>query len=108
MPDNGLTFHEFLAQSAWLWLTFAVSFLLLIWLVVRIGAWLREDTGPAASDYEMLTAIGEMHRRGDLSDEEFRSIKSQLVERIGEGPPSQRAAGVNGGETADSGDASSP
>ncbi len=30
----------------------------------------------------MLTDIGDLHRGGDLTDEEYRSIKGRLLERL--------------------------
>lgn len=56
--------------------------IVLIWLVVRLIARVNEDTDPAAADREMLMAITELHREGDLSQDEFRSIKGQLVRRL--------------------------
>ena len=36
--------------------------------------------GPSASN--VLTNFHEMHGKGDLSDEEFRTIKTQLADRL--------------------------
>jgi hypothetical protein len=37
---------------------------------------------PAASASELLTDFREMHSQGELSDEEFRTIKSMLSEQL--------------------------
>ena len=50
--------------------------------IFLIRSWLRENDGPAASDCELLADYREMHRRGELSDEEFRIIKSRMAPRI--------------------------
>jgi len=50
--------------------------------IYLIRSWLRENDGPAASEHELLAEYREMHRRGELSDEEFRIIKGQMVPRI--------------------------
>jgi hypothetical protein len=50
--------------------------------VYLIRSWLRDNDGPAASEHELLSEYREMHRRGELSDEEFRIIKGQMVPRI--------------------------
>ena len=50
--------------------------------IYLIRSWLRENDGPAASDCELLADYREMHRRGELSDEEFRIIKSRMAPRI--------------------------
>ena len=48
-----------------------------------IRSWLRDNDGPAASSHELLADYRELHRRGELSDEEFRIIKGQLAPRVG-------------------------
>lgn len=59
----------------------------LIWAVVRIRARFRDDDDPAAVDRSMLLGLGELHRQGDLSEAEYRSIKSQLIQRMDDSPP---------------------
>ena len=49
--------------------------------VYLLRSWLRENDGPAASTHELLAEYREMHRRGELSDEEFRIIKGQMAPR---------------------------
>ena len=58
--------------------------------IFLIRSWLRENDGPAASDCELLADYREMHRRGELSDEEFRIIKGQMAPRIGRSSDSLR------------------
>ena len=74
------------------WLIFAVvliTLIVFIWLISRLVTRATEDSDPAEVDRQMLTAINDLHRKGDLSGEEFRSIKGQLVERLHE---NQRSA----------------
>jgi hypothetical protein len=54
----------------------------LAFAVYLIRSWLRENDGPAASAHELLAEYREMHRRGELSDEEFRIIKGRMAPRI--------------------------
>ena len=54
----------------------------LVIAVYLIRSWLRENDGPAASAHELLVEYREMHRRGELSDEEFRIIKGRMAPRI--------------------------
>jgi hypothetical protein len=51
-------------------------------VIYLVRSWLRENDGPAASDHLLLSEYREMNRRGELSDEEFRIIKSQMAPRI--------------------------
>jgi hypothetical protein len=50
--------------------------------IYLIRSWLRENDGPAASTHELLAEYREMHRQGELSDEEFRIIKGRMAPRI--------------------------
>lgn len=54
----------------------------MVFAVYLIRSWLRENDGPAASEHELLSEYREMHRRGELSDEEFRIIKGRMAPRI--------------------------
>jgi uncharacterized membrane protein len=76
--------------------TIVDSFVTLALLLVAVGVgiaiiyWVRsrfrEDSDPAASDHAMLSHLGELHREGDLSEEEYRSIKGLLIGRLDESP----------------------
>jgi uncharacterized membrane protein len=74
--------HRLLSESVWTWIGLIFAFLVLVWVVSRIRAWFREDDDPAGNAREMLSEIREMYVEGDLSEEEFRSIKGRLTERL--------------------------
>lgn len=61
-----------------------------LWAFVRFIAWMRDDEDTAAAEQMMLTEIGELHRGGDLSEEEYRSIKGRLLERLKESDDSAK------------------
>lgn len=69
-------------DSAWTFLSFGVVMIIGVWAVVRIRARFKEDEGFATSDHRLLSEIGNLQREGDLSDDEYRSIKSRLVTRL--------------------------
>jgi len=67
------------------WLSFfatILAFAVILWLVFRIRAWLSDDVDAAESEQELLIQMMEMHREGDLSEEEYRSIKHRLAVRL--------------------------
>ncbi len=69
--------------SSWLLsLAGLVGLIVLIWLVVRLIARVNEDSDPAEADRDMLLTLDELRREGDLTQEEFRSIKSRLIQRM--------------------------
>ncbi|VAX41317.1 hypothetical protein MNBD_PLANCTO02-2427 [hydrothermal vent metagenome] len=71
-----------LKGSFWEWSVFVfclVAVIVLIWLVIRVRAWLRDDTGSTAGHIEMWKQLKDLKQQGHLSDEEFRSINSRVV-----------------------------
>jgi len=76
------TVRRVLSESMWTWIGLIFAILVLAWVVQRIRAWFREDDDPAGNAREMLSEIREMYVEGDLSEEEFRSIKGRLTERL--------------------------
>ena len=50
-----------------------------IYLIARVRAGLNDKT-PPASDW--MTKFQELHAQGELSDEEYRTIKAMLAERL--------------------------
>lgn len=56
------------------------------WLIFRVGLWLRDDKDATADDRQMLMQIRDLHREGDLDEEEYRSIKGRITERLDDAP----------------------
>lgn len=52
------------------------------WAIFRIRARYRDHADSAAAERQMLLQMGELRRGGDLSDEEYRSIKGRLIQRL--------------------------
>ena len=78
---------EFLRVSILEWVLLFALLGGLIWAITWMKSryWGHED--PAAADHQMLSHLGELRRQGGLSEEEYRSIKGRLVERL-DGSPS--------------------
>ncbi|MGD9856998.1 MAG: hypothetical protein AB7U20_18770 [Planctomycetaceae bacterium] len=68
------------------WIGLLVALGVLVGLILRVRALLSEDTDATADHHELLTSISELHREGDLSEDEYRSIKGRLISRLGDGP----------------------
>ena len=52
-----------------------------VYIVGRVRAGLREDDAPSS---DLLTNFRELHALGELSDEEYRTIKAMLSARLQE------------------------
>jgi hypothetical protein len=66
----------------WQFLFAATCLVVLILSIVRFISRVHEDVDPAETDQDMLNAISELRREGDLTEDEYRSIKSQLMGRM--------------------------
>jgi hypothetical protein len=64
--------------TTWSWVALFVVLAGAVWLVLRIRARFRDREDPAVEHRRMLMQMGDLHREGGLSDEEFRSIKGRL------------------------------
>lgn len=71
-----------LEDTLWHWTGLVVGVIVMIVAVVMIRGWLRDDDDPAHEDQQMLRQIAELQRRGELSGEEYRSIKGRIIGRM--------------------------
>lgn len=77
------TFRREVFQASWhWWLALFAIVAVGAWLLFRIRARFRDSEDPAEDTHRLLMQAGEMHRQGGLSEEEFRSIKSRLIEPL--------------------------
>ena len=72
-------FRHPLAQAA-LW--FAVIFALSALAVVALRKWRGSASGAQPRPSELLTKFRELHGRGSLSDDEYRTIKTTLARQL--------------------------
>lgn len=49
------------------------------WLILRLRARFREDTGRDVDGLEMLTQFRDLRQQGELTEDEYRLIKSRLA-----------------------------
>lgn len=67
------------------WLSFAIGLVVVtavVWLAIRFFARLRGGDDPAVVEHQMLNQMREMHRQGNLDENEYRSIKVRLADRL--------------------------
>jgi hypothetical protein len=72
-------FSHPLSQAA-LW--FAVIFALSALAVIAVRKWRGSATGAQLKPSELLTKFRELHGRGTLSDDEYRTIKTKLARQL--------------------------
>ena len=81
------TIRDFVKVSVVPFLLVALLIAVGVWMLVRVRARFRDNEDPTAADHQMLMQISNLRRQGDLSEEEYRSIKGRLVERLGDPAP---------------------
>lgn len=74
--------REIVKESATPWIGLFAFLLLMIFILHKLRARFRDSADTEANPHLMLTQIGELRREGDLSEEEFRSIKNRLIRQI--------------------------
>lgn len=83
----------------WQWGVVIIVGCVFVWLMFKLRDLFREDAGRDDDAFEMLTQFRDLHRQGDLSEEEYRLIKSRLIsgkgssleEVVGAGRPANDA-----------------
>ncbi|MEZ6129733.1 MAG: hypothetical protein R3C59_13705 [Planctomycetaceae bacterium] len=79
----------------WFLAVVLVLLIIAIWLVARLTPSLTDDIDPAETHRQMLTAVRELHSQGELTAEEYRSIKSRLVEQLSLTTPAADSEGYS-------------
>lgn len=62
------------------WILLLLALSVLFWVIIRIKSWFREHEDVDEANREMLLQFRDLRRQGELTDEEYRSIKGQLME----------------------------
>src|SRR5437868_711287 len=66
--------------SVILWSLFLIALVMVgFFVVMRVRRWLREEDDAAGNAGFTLSDLRELHRRGQMSDEEFERAKSQMI-----------------------------
>lgn len=70
--------HPLLYAALW----FAVIFALLAFALVLLRRWRGPDADDQLDPSDLLTKFREVHARGGLSDDEYRTIKTKLASEL--------------------------
>lgn len=76
---------DFVKQTYLQWIGLGIAISVLIWVAVRIRAYFRDEADEADDKHRLLQQFRELHTEGELTEEEYRKLKSRLrLDRIGE------------------------
>lgn len=102
-------YDSFQSLESWLPLLIAaVVLIVLIWAILKFLSKMHEDVDPAEADREMLQALRDLRREGDLTEDEFRSIRGKLSNRLNTLPTADQPAEKTRGKSAENAAESSP
>lgn len=65
--------------SPWTILPLVAVIAVCAWLIYQFRAWFRDNDDRTDDNLEMLTQFRELHQQGELSEDEYRLIKSRLA-----------------------------
>jgi hypothetical protein len=91
-PEDSLLWR-LLEASIWQVLGLVVLLVVGAWLLFWIRSRFHGGDDPRADDHQMLAQIGELRREGRLNDEEYRSIKGRIIERLDDAPHEAEQSG---------------
>ncbi len=77
-PEQLQQLQEFVNSNLGWWIGAVVACFLGSLLVLKIRNWYHDGDGPADSKDQFLQRLRDSHREGQISDEEYRSIKSRF------------------------------
>lgn len=98
--------EKFSKGGGWLYVAIAaVVIMVLFGIVLKIKEWMRPKGLAENSPEELLMQFRGIHQQGDLSAEEYKSIRERLTKRSGE---SGRAGDASRGHSTDDTAGSSP
>ncbi|MEP3477931.1 MAG: hypothetical protein ABJZ55_01670 [Fuerstiella sp.] len=73
---------ELPVDSWWFFGSVLTALVVAIALVIRFVSSKTDDIDPVEVDRQMLSSVRELTRTGEITDDEYRSIKGRLVERL--------------------------
>jgi len=79
---NDPQFWEVVRRTTLAALSLIVAISVAILLIHLIRTRYRDNNDPTADETQMLLHVRELRREGDLSEDEYRSIKGRLAKRI--------------------------
>jgi len=80
-PGNANSIQNLLNSTSIYWLGLGVALIAMALVIHYLRAWYRDRDDRADTNDKLVDQMEELRRQGDLSDEEYRSIKGQVSAR---------------------------
>ncbi len=83
MPNSAKPiFERIWSVTLYDWIGLLVLTAVAVWFVYRLRSRYLGDADPAACDHQLLSQLTELRGEGQLTEEEYRSIKGQIARKI--------------------------
>ena len=98
---------KFSEGNGWIWaVAIAVAVLVLFAIVLKLKEWMRQRALTESSPEQLLLEFRKVHQLGELSADEYKTIREQLFKKSGEAGDSDNSGG--GSSAGDSAGSSRP
>lgn len=76
---------QFTKGHGWIWVVLVVvSVIVLFAIVIKLKEWFRSQTQSESSPEQLLLEFRKAHQQGELSADEYKTIREQLFKKSGE------------------------
>ncbi len=76
---------QFTKGHGWIWVVLvAIAVIVLFAIVIKLKEWLRSQSQSESSPEQLLLEFRNAHQRGELSADEYKTIREQLFKKSGE------------------------
>jgi len=75
-------FGKLLNATLYDWIALLILTAIAVWFIYKIRSWFLGGDGPDASEHQLLTQLHDLRSEGELSEEEYRSIKGRIAQQI--------------------------
>jgi len=86
--------HQFSDKQGWIWaIVVVVLVLVLLLIVLKLREWLRKGALSESSPEQLLLEFRKIHSQGELSADEYKTIREQLFQKSGQAGHADNAGG---------------
>ena len=95
---------EFSKGNGWIWtVAIAITVLVLFAILVQLKEWLRKRGLTESTPEQLLLEFRKAHQRGELSADEYKTIRERLFQKTGQaGDSDNSGSGSSAGDSAGS------
>jgi hypothetical protein len=90
---KSLTLVEFFQTSRGSWLALAIVIVVMFGLLAWFTKWWRDEAIRQNSPEDLLLEFRNLHKQGELTSDEYRSVRERLVQKTGRSDDKDNSTG---------------